>query len=143
VQLAGGADFYAENVRVTPSSATLTISSRGGQSAWSPYSPTRRDTTLDTSAIRRLTVSGRERGATAARGFRNGLLIGVSVGVLVSLASYAPGVYSREATTIVLGGIGGVVFGAAGLALGAMAGTDEAYGFTTPAPNEPLRPRRL
>ena len=145
VQLASGGELHAENVHVAPFSTTLTVVSHGDPFGRPPPSPTRRDMTLDSSAIRTLTISGTERGSTAARGFRNGFLIGVAAGALLGATTYEPGLLmpsSRLEFAAILGGVGGVVFGGAGLALGAIAGTDEVYDLSTRAPDGSVVPRR-
>jgi len=144
VQLASGDDFYAENVRVTPSATTLTVLFHGDPMKWPPPSPARRDTTLETSAIRRLTVPGTHGGSNAGRGLRYGLLIGAAVGALVGAAAYQPGTGdpSREALAVTMGVIGSLACGVVGFALGSIAGTDEVYDFVGTGPGAPVRPQR-
>jgi hypothetical protein len=146
VELSGSRELYAGNVRVAPRETTLTLLFRKDSQGWVPLSTAGRDTTLRSSEIQTLTITGLRRGSTAARGFRNGFLVGAAAGALLGLTTYEPGLMMPSSSlgfAAILGGIGGVVFGAAGFVLGAIAGTDEVYDLSKRASDGSVIPRRV
>jgi len=132
VRLMDGSTFSAENVRVTPSSTTLTVLSHA-----------RRDTVLDSSTIR--TLSTTRRGAGAIRGLLGGLLVGATLGAIWGGASFdEPSILLQTETQAAIGGglLLGSVVGVAGLIGGTIVGVTEVYDFTVTSPDRSTEQRR-
>jgi len=130
VEYQRGRGFRAENVRVGEDSTSFTLL-RGAK----------RDSTLSTSAIDRITITRRLRGAFS--GALVGFGAGFAAGAVLGAASYEPsgddwgvGPGSSGGAAVWGGVFMGIIGSGVGLIIGAVAGHEEVYDFVYRRPHD-------
>jgi len=134
-----GATLHAESVLVAADSTSMTLLREPSdiEALWGePSYGVRRDTTLSTSAIHRLSIT--RPGPGVVRGLRRGFLIGATVGAVVGAVSFKGPDLILDSRAVSAGfgaAILGVTGAGVGSIVGAIVGGPEVYDFAVTPPD--------